>query len=307
MPSFKEHSLFAILFILPFFPNPYSIALALIGAALVDFDHNIKKENIYKILIIGLLATLVLYILSLPYIIGLIIVLIGLIFYFSNHRGFTHSLLGTVLLTLLLTVLIALSFILLNSILLGILLTLPLATATNLPISIVGEMNIASSISIVTILIILGVLSINKRLKIPFIILLLLGMVLIPYTVWIDSNPIIYPFLNNFFSELINLNLLESVIIQTIPETMPQAILPTMLTMPPVISILPQLLFSFFIMMISLFLGFVSHLAIDSLTPQGIELLRPISSKKIKKVFGLSIIVLWIIFSIISVYLKVFS
>lgn len=304
MPSFKEHSLFAILFIVPFFPNPYSITLALIGAALIDFDHSIKKKNIYKILIIGLLATLVLYILSLPYIIGLIIVLIGLIFYFSNHRGFTHSLVGTLLLTALLTLLMGLSFILINSILLNILLALHTSTSTNISIFLVGKLNIANSISIFTILVTLGVLSINKKLKIPFIILLLIGMVLIPYNIWVDSNSITYPFLNNFFIELINMNLIESTIMPTIKSL---RISETMLIMPSLLPLLSQILFSFFIMMISLFLGFVSHLTIDSLTPHGIELLRPISSKKIKKVFGLLIIILWVILSIISIYLKVFS
>ena len=40
-----------------------------------------------------------LYILKLPYYIGLIIVFLGVVFYFSEHRSFTHSIFGIVTLT----------------------------------------------------------------------------------------------------------------------------------------------------------------------------------------------------------------
>lgn len=333
MPSFKEHSLFAILFIIPFFPNPYSIALALIGAALVDFDHNIKKENIYKILLLGLLVTVILYILSLPPIIGIIIVLVGLIFYFSNHRGFTHSLLGTLLLTVLLTILITLTFILLS---VGFIFTLSLFTLDVLNYS--NGMNIISSLSIFIILILLGALSLHKRLKIPFTVLLLLGMVLIPFNSWVELNPVTYPILNSFFNEISSLNILNNMNIINLSLSLPSFslenlqvynnlifnnlvsselifsnpvsdnlvynILPNKL-LDNILS--PNLKFSFFIMMFSLFGGFISHLAIDSLTPKGIELLRPISSKKVRKVFGLIIITLWIGASILSIYLKMIN
>ena len=82
-----------------FFHNPLSIALALIGANVPDFDHKFKKDNVYKIIILGLVVFISLYILKLPYYIGLIIVFLGAVFYFSEHRSFTHSIFGVLTLT----------------------------------------------------------------------------------------------------------------------------------------------------------------------------------------------------------------
>ena len=94
MSSYKGHSVFALLLALMFFHNPLSIALALIGANVPDFDHKFKKDNVYKIIILGLVVFISLYILKLPYYIGLIIVFLGAVFYFSEHRSFTHSIFG---------------------------------------------------------------------------------------------------------------------------------------------------------------------------------------------------------------------
>jgi inner membrane protein len=79
--------------------NPLIIALAIIGANIPDFDHKVRIENVYKIIILGLLVFISLYILKLPYFIGLIIVFLGVIFYFSEHRSFTHSIPGIIVLT----------------------------------------------------------------------------------------------------------------------------------------------------------------------------------------------------------------
>lgn len=98
MSSYKGHSLFALILALMFSFNPLIIALAVIGANIPDFDHKFKKENVYKIIILGLLIFISLYILKLPYFIGLIIVFLGVTFYFSEHRSFTHSIPGTIIL-----------------------------------------------------------------------------------------------------------------------------------------------------------------------------------------------------------------
>ena len=82
-----------------FFHNPPLIALTLIGANIPDFDHKFKKENVYKMSILGLIVFISLYILKLPYYIGLIIVFLGATFYFSEHRSFTHSIFGILTLT----------------------------------------------------------------------------------------------------------------------------------------------------------------------------------------------------------------
>lgn len=82
-----------------FFHSPLLIALSLIGANIPDFDHKFKKDNVYKLIILGLVVFISLYILKLPYLIGLIIVFLGVCFYFSEHRSFTHSIFGTIILT----------------------------------------------------------------------------------------------------------------------------------------------------------------------------------------------------------------
>ncbi len=82
-----------------FFHSPLLIALSLIGANIPDFDHKFKKDNVYKLIILGLVVFISLYILKLPYLIGSIIVFLGVCFYFSEHRSFTHSIFGTIILT----------------------------------------------------------------------------------------------------------------------------------------------------------------------------------------------------------------
>jgi inner membrane protein len=75
------------------------IALTLIGANIPDFDHKFKNENVYKLIILGLIVFISLYILKLPYYVGLIIIFLGVTFYFSEHRSFTHSVFGVLTLT----------------------------------------------------------------------------------------------------------------------------------------------------------------------------------------------------------------
>ena len=82
-----------------FFHNPLLIALTFIGANIPDFDHKFKKDHVYKLIILGLIVFISLYILKLPYLIGLIIVFLGVTFYFSEHRSFTHSIFGVLTLT----------------------------------------------------------------------------------------------------------------------------------------------------------------------------------------------------------------
>lgn len=99
MSSYKGHSIFALILSLMFFHSPLLIALTLIGANIPDFDHKFKKDNVYKLIILGLIVFISLYILKLPYFIGLIIVFLGATFYFSEHRGLTHSIFGILILT----------------------------------------------------------------------------------------------------------------------------------------------------------------------------------------------------------------
>lgn len=105
MSSYKGHTLFALILALLFSFNPLAISFTLIGANLSDFDHKMKKDKVYKIIIAGLVCFIILYILKLPYFIGLIIIYLGITFYFSEHRSFTHSIFAVVIFSILLSIL----------------------------------------------------------------------------------------------------------------------------------------------------------------------------------------------------------
>ena len=98
MSSYKGHSLFALVLALLYSFNPLIIALVVIGANVPDFDHKFRKEHVYKLIILGLLVFISLYVLNLPYFVGLIIIFLGVTFYFSEHRSFTHSIPGIMVL-----------------------------------------------------------------------------------------------------------------------------------------------------------------------------------------------------------------
>lgn len=85
------------------FYDPLAIALAVISANIPDFDHEFKRNHVITIIALGALIALLLYFLGLPYYLGLVIVLLGTIFLLSSHRGFTHSILGALLITVFLS------------------------------------------------------------------------------------------------------------------------------------------------------------------------------------------------------------
>ena len=70
MSSYKGHTIFALVLALMFFNNPLIIALSVIGANIPDFDHKFKKDNVYKMIILGLIVFISLYILKLPQRVG---------------------------------------------------------------------------------------------------------------------------------------------------------------------------------------------------------------------------------------------
>ena len=85
------------------FYDPLAIALAVISANIPDFDHEFKRNHVFTIIALGALIALLLYFLGLPYYLGLVIVLLGVIFLISSHRGFTHSIFGALLITVFLS------------------------------------------------------------------------------------------------------------------------------------------------------------------------------------------------------------
>ena len=140
--------------------------MTLIGASLPDFDHDVKKNNVYILIITGLVIFGILYLLSLPYLIGIMICLLAIIFYFSSHRGFTHSIFGITILTVLIFLIIIMgSFTILS---------------LNLKPVIVFETALGLMI------LFLGLISLNKKLILPFILLFFLGLLLL------KINPVNY-------------------------------------------------------------------------------------------------------------------
>jgi inner membrane protein len=201
-----------------FFHNPLTIALTLIGANIPDFDHEFKQENVYKMIILGLIVFISLYILKLPYYIGLIIVFLGVTFYFSEHRSFTHSIFGVLTLTS------AVSLILIwGSQLVNVL-------------TVVDNHYLLMAIFIA----LLSFLFLNRKLLMIFLPLFFISLFIIP---------------------AVEISYIEIVL--------------------------------------SLFLGLFSHVVLDSFTPAGIKIFAPLSSKKVYRNFGLSMIFLLIFVAII--------
>jgi len=229
-----------------FFPNPISIAIAIIGANLPDFDLDVKKINLYRIEIIGLILFIVLYIANLPYFIGIIFCILPIIFYFSKHRGFTHSLLGIAILSIFLFLVIVM----------GVAIFSPILSSFEL-----FNQRFSSELIVISLIIMgLAILTLNKKLIAPFLALFLIGILFLP-----DGLSMYYaPFYNNFYSYI-------SVIV-------------------PVVSYNSYKLLM--LILFPLFLGSLSHLILDSLTPLGIELFRPFSSKKVHKIFAFICLIL---------------
>jgi len=255
---YKAHSLFAIFLSLLFFLNPISIAMALIGANLPDFDHNIKKINLYKMEILGLILFIALYMTNLPYFVGIILCILPIIFYFSNHRGFTHSLLGIIILSILIFLVV----------LMGVAILSPFLSSLELL-----NMRIDFFIQLLPfslIVILLAILTLNKKLIVLFLVLFLLGVLFLPE----GLSTYNLPFYNSLFEYISS-----------------------------------AIDYKYYIMIIFIFLplllGFLSHLILDSLTPSGIELFRPFSSKKVRKKFALLCFIFLSVLAILQ-YLNLF-
>ena len=218
MSSYKGHSIFALIIAIIFFINPLLIALTIIGGNIPDFDHEIKKDTVLKIIILGLILFITLYILEYPLNIGLLIICLGCIFYFSQHRSFTHSIFG--ILTL--------------SAIIGLLLISGLDL-----ISQISELNNYFLVMVVLI-VFLSFLFLNKKVLMIFIPLLFIS-----------------------------------------------------------IFILPVKSISYLDIFLALFLGLFSHVILDSFTPSGVKLFKPLSSKKVYKKFGLSMTGLLVLLSLL--------
>lgn len=211
MSSYKGHSIFAFILALMFFHNPLTIALTFIGANIPDFDHKFKKENVYKMIILGLIVFISLYILKLPYYIGLMIVFLGVTFYFSEHRSFTHSIFGVLTLT------------------------------SAVSLILIWGSQLADAVTVID----------NHYLLMAILIALLSFLFL--------NKKLLMIFLPLFFISLF---------------------------------VLPVMNISYVEIVLSLFLGLFSHTILDSFTPAGVKIFAPISSRKVYRNFGLSMVLM---------------
>ncbi|RBQ22415.1 hypothetical protein ALNOE001_21620 [Candidatus Methanobinarius endosymbioticus] len=241
----------------------------MIGANLPDFDHDIKKINLYKMMIVGLLVFIILFIVNLylikvPYIIGVILCIFPLIFYFSNHRGFTHSLLGMVVLSILI------SFVMV----MGMNVVIQILNSLNLSDLFTSLIFSSQIIAMVVIVIFFALLIINKKIILPFIILFVLEIIFFP------NGLNIINFMGNEFIIGNNINFNQFLLIDH------NFLHGYDLNQLGIIEIFQILKYIFF----PVFLGLLSHILLDSLTPAGIQLFRPFSSKKVYKKFAIFVL-----------------
>ena len=156
MPSYKKHVLFSIIIALPFIHDFFYLSLAVVGASIIDMDHHVKKNNLIKMAFFGILLFIILYILNLPFLVSISLIIMAFIFYISNHRGFTHSIFGTILISFLLTFFV-----------LGI-------------ISLLNMFDLDIKLSLILISLILGIIVLNKKILLPFLILIPIGIIIMP-------------------------------------------------------------------------------------------------------------------------------
>ena len=190
MSSYKGHTAFAVILSFLMFYNPLAIALAILGANFPDFDHEFKQNQVLTIFAFGIMLTIFLYFLNLPFYIGVILIVLSLIFLFSSHRGFTHSILGVLIQ--------------------GVLIFLLIFCALDLAMSFNLESNINIPINLLItfiLLVFLGIFFLNKKvaaLNTAFIILIMLMLYSGVLPVFkMDLHMVVFSIYLGLFSHLI--------------------------------------------------------------------------------------------------------
>lgn len=179
MSSYKKHVIFALVFTLPFFfQNIFALALGVLGSSILDFDHPIKGRRVLIMFLSGLIITPIFYLLGLPYLIGVILIVLALIFYFSRHRGFSHSILGIFVLSILFMLLVVSSYFFFRT------------------------FGAKEREALALILVFLGLLFVNKKILIPFTLMGVFGVLFTPFP-GLNLYNIMGPFLLGFVSHVI--------------------------------------------------------------------------------------------------------
>ena len=156
MSSYKNHILFSLVLTFPFFPDVYYLSLAVIGASVVDLDSKYRNKNLFILALFGGLLLTFLQFLNISIFPGLILITISLLFFISKHRGFMHSIMGIILAAFLLSIF------------------------TLSVLMVLQFIHLFYNASLFLTSAFLGIMILNKKLVIPFILVLSLGILLTP-------------------------------------------------------------------------------------------------------------------------------
>jgi inner membrane protein len=159
MPSYKKHTLFALFMALPFFPDIFYLALAVLGSSIIDMDRGVNNRNLLYMFFSGVILTLVLYIVKLDINLGIILIALSFIFLISKHRGFMHSIFGIITIGAFLAIFVSGFYFLLHNFL-------------------------DPRLILIIIALILGFIILNKKIVPIFAILVVMGLIIIPTSVF---------------------------------------------------------------------------------------------------------------------------
>ena len=101
MSKYREHALFGLFMALPFVPSIFYLFFALIGASICDLDHDNNRHKVNSMLITGVILSVILLLFNSSSISAVLLIVMAIIFYISKHRGFTHTIVGVSILSLL--------------------------------------------------------------------------------------------------------------------------------------------------------------------------------------------------------------
>lgn len=223
MSSYKTHALAGIILAFPFIPSFFYLFFALIGASIPDMDHDHNKNKVNSMFFVGIIISLLLFILKGSMLSGLIIVLLAVTFYYSKHRGLTHSFIGvTVICFLLLFMMMGF---------------LPVVTA----LADYANYVMPNNLAIFVMLSLLGFFVVSRKVLTYYVIVLAICLFLAPVNISVIDWRLIF---------------------------------------------------------IMLFLGALSHLVLDLLTPSGLAVFWPLSDNVYHKKLAIIILGIWLFLAI---------
>lgn len=223
MSSYKAHALAGIILALPFVPSFFYLFFAVIGASIPDMDHKHNKNKVNSMFLVGIIISLLLIILKGSILSGLIIILLAITFYYSKHRGLTHSLVGATVICLLLLFMM-----------MGF---LPVITS----LAAYANYVLPNNLSVFVILSLLGFFVVSRKVLTYYEILLASCLFLAPVNISVINWRLIF---------------------------------------------------------IMLFLGALSHIILDLLTPSGVAVFWPVSDKEYHKKLAFVFIIIWLFLAV---------